>query len=161
MAWSKAKTAIVVGTTAIALTLGVGYFGFFSQSHPKQPGKLKLPVGNVTPMVAYGYSRDVIILASDGSLWSWGEERLGWPVLGLGNIHNTVSLRRIGNETDWVSVAVGDSQNLAIKSDGTLWGWGENLNYQLGDGTKKTRPIPVRSISGNDWKQRLERAVLP
>jgi len=153
MAWTKAKTAIVVGVTAVALTLGAGYFGFFFQAHPKKPGKSKLPVGNVTPMVAYGYSRDFILLASDGSLWSWGEERLGWPVLGLGKVHNTASLRRIGNETDWVSIAVGDSDNLAIKSDGTLWGWGENLYSQLGDGTKITRPTPVPSIPGHAWKQ--------
>src|ERR1035438_7537665 len=77
MAWTKAKTAVVVGITAIALTLGAGYFSFFYQTHPKQSGKQKLPVGNITPMIAYGYSRDVIILAPDGSLWSWGEERLG------------------------------------------------------------------------------------
>ncbi len=153
MAWTKAKTALVVGATAVALTLGAGYFSFFHQAHPKQPGKLKLPAGPVTPMVAYGYSRDFILLAPDGSLWSWGEERLGWPVLGLTNIHHSVSLRRIGNETDWVSIAVGDSQNLAIKSDGTLWGWGENLYYQLGDGTNITRPTPVPSIPGHDWKQ--------
>ena len=155
MAWTKAKTAIVVGTTAIALTLGAGYFGFFHQSHPKQSGKQKLPAGNVTPMIAYSYSHDVIVLASDGSLWSWGEDRFGWPVLGLSdtNIQNTVLLRRIGNENDWVSIVVGDSQCLAIKSDGTLWGWGENLEYQLGDGTKITRPTPVPSIAGHDWKQ--------
>ena len=153
MAWTKAKKAMVVGTTAIALTLGAGYFSFFHQTHPKQTGKQNLPAGNVTPMVAYGYSRDFILLAPDGSLWSWGEERLGWPVLGLTNIHHSVSLRRIGNENDWVSIAVGDSQNLAIKTDSTLWGWGENIYYQLGDGTKTTRPTPVPSIPGHDWKQ--------
>jgi RNA polymerase sigma factor (sigma-70 family) len=153
MAWTKTKTAIVVGTTAIALTLGVGYFALLNPGPPKQTGKLNLPAGNVAPMVAYGYSRDFILLAPDGSLWSWGEERLGWPVLGLGNIHHSVSLRRIGTENDWVSIAVGESQNLAIKSDGTLWGWGQNLYYQLGDGTKITRPTPVPSIPGHDWKQ--------
>jgi alpha-tubulin suppressor-like RCC1 family protein len=48
---------------------------------------------------------------------------------------------------------VGDTESLAIKSDGTLWAWGENLYYQLGDGTKITRPAPVPSIPGHDWKQ--------
>ena len=144
LTWATAKTAIVVGTAAIVLAVGVGSL---SASHRK------LPVGKVAPMIAFGYSRDFIILASDGSLWSFGEERLGWPVLGLGNIHNSTSLRRIGKESDWVSIAVGDAQNLAIKSDGTLWGWGQNMNFQLGDGTKLTRPTPVPSIPGNDWKQ--------
>ncbi len=154
MAWTKAKTAILTGTVIIlAAITTVTVMSHFRNAPPAQTGRLKLPTGNVTPMIGYGYSHDVIILASDGSLWSWGEERLGWPVLGLTNIHNTVSLRRIGNETDWVSIAVGDSQNLAIKSDGSLWAWGENLYYQLGDGTKITRPTPVSSIPGNDWKQ--------
>ena len=156
MAWTKAKTAIVTGTAIILATITtVTVTSHFRHAPPAQTGRLKLPTGNITPMIYYGYSHDVIILASDGSLWSWGEERLGWPVLGLANtkIQNTVSLRRIGNETDWVGIAVGDSQNLAIKSDGTLWAWGENLYYQLGDGTKITRPTPVPSIPGNDWKQ--------
>jgi len=156
MAWTKAKTAIVTSTAIILATITtVTVTSHFRHAPPAQTGRLKLPTGNITPMIGYGYSHDVIILASDGSLWSWGEERLGWPVLGLANtnIQNTVSLRRIGNETDWVSIAVGDSQNLAIKSDGTLWAWGENLDYQLGDGTKITRPTPVPSIPGNDWKQ--------
>jgi RNA polymerase sigma factor (sigma-70 family) len=154
MAWTKAKTAIATGVVLALATLGTfSIMDYFRPAPPSQTGILKLPTGNVTPMVAYGYSRYFIILASDGSLWSWGEERLGWPVLGLGNIHNTVSLRRIGKENDWVSIAVGDSENLAIKSDGTLWGWGENIYYQLGDGTRTTRPTPVPSIPGHDWKQ--------
>ena len=75
---------------------------------PRQTGRLKLPTGNIIPMIHkdMGYG---IILASDGSLWSWGENRLGWPVLGLNNtnIQKTVSLRHIGHDTDWVDVALG------------------------------------------------------
>jgi alpha-tubulin suppressor-like RCC1 family protein len=154
MAWTKAKTLFVTGVVVILAAIAtVTVANHLRNSPPAQTGRLKLPTGNVTPMVAYGYSRYVVILASDGSLWSWGEEALGWPVLGYTNVQNTASLRRIGNENDWASIAVGDSQCLAIKSDGTFWAWGENLNYQLGDGTKITRPAPVPSISGNDWKQ--------
>jgi alpha-tubulin suppressor-like RCC1 family protein len=116
---------------------------------------MKLPTGNVKPMIAYSGSHALFILASDGSLWSWGEESLGWPVLGYSNTNrqSSVSLRRIGQDGDWASVAVGVSQCLAIKSDGTLWGWGGNFDYQLGDGSDITRPTPVPSIPGNDWKQ--------
>ena len=152
MAWTKIKTAIVVGTAAVALTLGTGYFGFFFQAHPKQSGKQKLPVGNATPIISKG-SGYAVVLASDGSLWSWGEEPNGWPVLGFANIKNTASLRRIGNESDWIDVASSEYHSLAIKSDGTLWAWGANFSYQLGDGTNITSPTPVPSIPGNDWKQ--------
>jgi alpha-tubulin suppressor-like RCC1 family protein len=114
---------------------------------------MKLPTGDVTPTIAYGGSHYVVILASDGSLWSWGEESLGWPVLGYTNVKKTVSLRRIGVDNDWRNIAVSDSQCLAVKSDGSLWAWGGNWNYQLGDGTKNIRPTPAPSVPGNDWKQ--------
>jgi len=156
MAWTKMKTAVVTSVVIILATIAtVPLMSHLRNAPPAQTGRLKLPTGNVTPMIACGYSRYAIFLASDGSLWSWGEESLGWPVLGLANtkIQNIVSLHRIGNETDWTSIAAGDSGCLAIKSDGTLWAWGENLHCQLGDGTKITRPTPVPSIPGNDWKQ--------
>jgi RNA polymerase sigma factor (sigma-70 family) len=155
MAWTKAKVAI--GTSAVILLATVGTItvvGHFRHTPPAQMGRLKLPTGNVKPIVymSYGFG---IILASDGSLWSWGEEPTGWPILGLGNtnIQKTVSLRRIGNENDWTSVAAAYSHCLAVKSDGTLWAWGGNFSYLLGDGTKTTRPAPVLSIPGHDWKQ--------
>src|SRR6185437_8909056 len=150
MAWTKTKTTIAT-TAAILLLSATGvlvtYHWFGSSTGTK------LPTGHVKPMIAYGYSRYIVALASDGSLWSWGEERLGWPVLGYAGIQNTTSARRIGHDSDWMSVAVGGSECLAIKSDGSLWAWGGNLYYQLGDGTKTDRPAPVRSIPGNDWKQ--------
>ena len=156
MAWTKAKMAVVTSTAIILATISTVTVAIhLKHAPPRQTGRMKLPTGDVKPKVVYGYSHNGIILASDGSLWSWGEERLGWPVLGFNNtnIQNTVSLRRIGHDTDWVDVALGDSHCLAIKSDGTLWAWGGNFDCQLGDGTKITRPIPVLSIPGNDWKQ--------
>ncbi len=114
----------------------------------------KLPVGARQPAVAIGVNHGGI-LASDGSLWTWGETGLGWQVLGLGsNVRTQACLRRIGMETNWVNIAVGGSTTLALKSDGTIWAWGENLSGQLGDGTTvRERASPVRSVPGNDWTQ--------
>jgi hypothetical protein len=145
MAWTKAKTAIVVGTTTIALTLGTGYFGFFYHTHPHQTGNLKLPTGSLTPAIGFGRNYGVI-LASDGSLWVWGENDLGWPSLGLGKAKNTPVLNRIGNENDWTSIAVGESHVLALKSDGSIWGWGENLYDELGTHTNFLR-IKMRGLN--------------
>jgi RNA polymerase sigma factor (sigma-70 family) len=132
MAWTKAKMAVVTSTALLLATVTtVIVANHFHHIPPAQTGRLKLPTGNGTPMIGYSYSHFGVIVASDGSLWSWGEERLGWPVLGLKNFKNTVSLRRIGNENDWASVSAADSGCLAIKSDGTLWAWGENHHYQL------------------------------
>ena len=156
MAWTKLKTAGV--TTAVVLIAALGTVAVIHhqrQTPPRQTGRLKLPTGPVTPIVQYGYSHYVMILAGDGSLWTWGEESMGWPVLGLTDTttHATTSLRRVGQDSDWISISAGDAHCLAIKSDGSLWAWGQNLHYQLGDGTKITRATPVPSAPGHDWKQ--------
>jgi len=150
MAWTRAKANVVAGAAGIALLLGVGYFVFFRLSAPA--GKLNLPTGPVAPEISFaGYYGT--ILASDGSLWAWGDQDLGWPVLGLPGVKHTVSLRPIGGGTDWVSVSAGTYHVLAIKSNGTLWAWGANFRGQLGDGTITTRATPTPSVPGNDWKQ--------
>src|SRR2546423_5053229 len=118
----------------------------------RAPKTIKLPVGNGHPAISLGATHG-LILASDGSLWSWGSDFLGWPVLGLGRLKNQSSLHRVGNAT-WISIAAGTSHNLAVKSDGTLWAWGENICGQLGDGTKAPfQNRPVLSAPGNQWKQ--------
>jgi hypothetical protein len=45
--------------------------------------------------------------------------------------------------TDTVSVSAGMLHALAVRSDGTLWAWGENRFGQLGDGTRLSRKAPV------------------
>lgn len=148
MAWTKIKTATL--TTAIVLIASLGtvvMVNYARHAPPRQTGRLKLPTGPVTPMIAYS-NRQVLILAGDGSLWTWGENKLGWPVLGLAdtNLNKTAALRRIGHDMDWASVSAGIYHCVGIKSDGSLWAWGGNFNYLLGDGTKTTRWIPVPSV---------------
>lgn len=52
------------------------------------------------------------------------------------------------------NVGKGDeSHALAVRSDGTLWAWGANLDGQLGDGTRILRDAPNQVGSGNHWKE--------
>ena len=126
----------------------------FSSSFSGHPNSWKLPTGTGKAAMAIGANHGVI-LASEGSLWTWGETGFGWQVLGLGsNVRTQACLRRIGLETNWVNVAVGGSTTLALRSDGTIWAWGENLYGQLGDGSMaREEATPVRSVPGTDWKQ--------
>ncbi|MCB8818682.1 RCC1 domain-containing protein, partial [Desulfosporosinus shakirovi] len=47
------------------------------------------------------------------------------------------------------SIAGGSSHTIALKSDGTVWSWGDNTYGQLGDGTGITRytPVEVQGLS--------------
>jgi alpha-tubulin suppressor-like RCC1 family protein len=155
MAWPRLKTT-AVAAAAILLAAGVVTFVRMSPAGSSSGGRLWLPVGNGTPAISLG-ERHGLILASDGSLWSWGSDFLGWPVLGLGHVTSQTRLRRIGNETNWISISAGTAHNLAIKSDHTLWAWGENLTGQFGVGTMGRQNLmantPVHAAPGNDWKQ--------
>ncbi|HEX3047246.1 MAG TPA: RCC1 domain-containing protein, partial [Bacillota bacterium] len=41
-------------------------------------------------------------------------------------------------------IAAGLNFTLAVKNDGTVWAWGWNGYYQLGDGTNTDRSSPVQ-----------------
>jgi alpha-tubulin suppressor-like RCC1 family protein len=85
-----------------------------------------------------------LAIKSDGSLWSWGDNKHGQ--LGDG----TVSVYNINDPVTWLDnnksapvrimedvalISAGDSHNLAVKTDGSLWAWGDNRFGKLGDGT--------------------------
>lgn len=148
----KPKRLLIAGVAA-ALFLSC----YFLLRGPQ--GRLKLPAGHHVPMISLGDSHG-LILAPDGSMWSWGGEDRGWPVLGLGKMNLTANLVRIGLEKNWVLVSAGDAHNLALKSDGTIWAWGANFRGQLGDGrsggkltngTLNLEPRPVHTVEGTDW----------
>jgi alpha-tubulin suppressor-like RCC1 family protein len=49
------------------------------------------------------------------------------------------------------AVAAGEAHSLALRSDGSLWAWGDNRHGQLGDGTTNSRPVPARVGADSDW----------
>lgn len=169
MAWAKLKTTLALCAGAL-VTLGTASLVTVAIAArlggAQEPGagtRLKLPTGKITPAISMG-GRHGIILASDGSLWSWGDNFAGWPVLALGNIRTQAVLKRIGDEQEWVGVSSSGTHNLALKSDGTMWAWGQNLSGQLGIGSSRDanrrrvrsrteRAGPVPSVPGDDWKQ--------
>ncbi len=48
-----------------------------------------------------------------------------------------------------IAIAAGDTHTVALKTDGTVWAWGNNSNGQLGDGTttQRTKPVEVSGLS--------------
>ena len=51
---------------------------------------------------------------------------------------------QIGKDNKWSSVAGGIYHSIGLKSDGTLWAWGDNSDGQLGDGTAVDKWVPVQ-----------------
>ncbi len=75
-----------------------------------------------------------LALKDDGTVWSWGSNANG--KLGLGYSSHRNGVNQIPGLTDVVYISAGRySHCLAVKSDGTVWAWGDNRYGQLGDGT--------------------------
>lgn len=96
-----------------------------------------------------------VAVKTDGSLWSWGYNDYG--KLGLGSLvsdtPDATEPHRVGTDGDWAKVATyyQGTHVLALKTDGTLWAWGRNLNGQLGDGTQQDRHAPVKIGTDTHW----------
>lgn len=87
-------------------------------------------------------------IKKDGSLWAWGNNGNG--ELGLGNVFQYVAAPvQIGTDKDWKDIDAGGKFAFALKLDGSLWGWGLNNSYQLGDGTTVSKTVPTRLGNNN------------
>ena len=85
-------------------------------------------------------------------LWAWGRNANGQ--LGDNTTTDRSSpVQTVSAGTNWKFVAGSGYHITAIKTDGTLWTWGNNNNGQLGDNTITHRSSPVQTVSaGTNWK---------
>jgi len=104
----------------------------------------------------WGGGRHTMALLNDGSVWTWGSDVSG--KLGDNQVcvdyndfsHDSlVPLRvhgpgNIGYLNSIVAISAGESHNMALRSDGTVWTWGWNALGQLGDGTTNDAHTPVQ-----------------
>jgi len=96
---------------------------------------------------------NLLAIKTDGTLWGWG-----WNFNGSLGINNTTypctPVTTFAGGTNWKQVSGGYRHTAAIKTDGTLWTWGQNTSGQLGDNTTTQRLTPVTTFSGGtNWKQ--------
>lgn len=91
-----------------------------------------------------------IALREDGSLWSWGANAQGQ--LGIGSTVNQRTPVKVHGPNNvgylnQVNAICGNYESVfALKSNGTVWGWGWNGTGILGDGTyfnNRTSPVQV------------------
>lgn len=107
--------------------------------------------GNDWSSVSAGWSHAAAI-KSDGTLWSWGGNYDGQ--LGDGTEETRlVPTQEATKATNWTSVSTTYNHTTALKSDGSLWGWGNNYYGQLGDGTEEIdRNVSTQEVTGaTDW----------
>ena len=100
--------------------------------------------------VACGDSSTNLLIKTDGTLWSCGRNlqgELGIGTSGAGTDSSTFV--QVGSDT-WSDIAVGSYDCFGIKTDGTLWAWGANINNNLGCGSGM-KTVPTATSTGSNW----------
>jgi alpha-tubulin suppressor-like RCC1 family protein len=155
--------AVAVKTDGTLWTWGLGTSGQLGNnllsnvSSPIQTGQGGTSWNSVS---AGSYSSSAI--KTDGTLWTWGKNNYGQ--LGNESTSNVSSpIQTVASGTNWKQVSMagpgfggsaGPAMTAAIKTDGTLWVWGNNNYGQLGDNTTISKSSPIQTISaGTNWKQ--------
>jgi hypothetical protein len=94
------------------------------------------------------------LIAADGTLYTWGLwGETNQAVHSNDTVFYSATPSTLPVADCWRQVAAGDGYTLAIRQDGTLWGWGQNAAGQLGDGTRTSRYHPVQVGHAANWQR--------
>ena len=92
-------------------------------------------------------------IRANGTAWCWG--RNNWGQIGDSTVINKSSpVSVVGGFTDWIQIDAGQAHTMAIRSNGTSWGWGYNGQGNIGDGTTIYRSSPSSVVGAvTSWVQ--------
>jgi alpha-tubulin suppressor-like RCC1 family protein len=90
-----------------------------------------------------------LALKPDGTVWAWGWNNFGELGDGVGTAGSNVAIQ-VNGISNAAAIAAGAHHSIANKSDGTVWGWGQNASGELGNGTttNTTTPVQASGING-------------
>ncbi|WP_175428390.1 FIVAR domain-containing protein [Bacillus solimangrovi] len=137
-----------------------GQLGDGSLTNQSSPKAIQMPKGAKIEQVSAG-SDHTVALASDGTVYTWGENTFGQ----LGNGDSGSGVEQVSpiaisipGAASIEQVAAGGDHTIALASDGTLYTWGCNFDGQLGDGdsgegTNQASPIAIQIPKGAKIKQ--------
>jgi alpha-tubulin suppressor-like RCC1 family protein len=135
-------------------TCGYGQFGKLGDGTTTSRSSPGTTAGGGTnwKLVSCGYAA-IGAIKTDGTLWTWGGNGSGQ--LGDGTTTSRSSPGTVaGGGTNWKTVACERNHSAAIKTDGTLWIWGQNNVGNLGTGNTTDRSSPgTVAGGGTNWKQ--------
>ena len=97
----------------------------------------------------YGHSAAV---RTNGTIWAWGYGHQGQIGDNAGVVQRSSPVSVVGGFTNWCQASAGANDSFGVRTNGTLWAWGNNGTGRLGDGTTTNRSSPVL-VAGNytDW----------
>lgn len=149
--WESISKTAAIKSNGTLWTWGdntYGQLGIGASAYKSSPTQ----VGSLTnwKQVSNGAYHTVAV-KTDGTLWGWGYNSSGQ--LGLSDLAHRSSPTQVGTLTNWKNVFADNSYNtFAIKTDGTLWAWGNNAWSELGVTAGGYRSSPAQVGSATNWK---------
>jgi alpha-tubulin suppressor-like RCC1 family protein len=141
-----------IGKTTNGFLWGWGYglAGQLLTFNETEPNPIQVGTSNDWNKVYNGVI-NTFAIKNNGTLWGCGSNQHG--SLGVNSsTQNFTSFQQITTATNWVKVAPSYFYTIALKADGTIWGWGLNNNYQTGNTPASlNQPIPLQIGTDTDW----------
>lgn len=144
--------AVAVRTDGTLWAWGINTYGQVGDGTNTQRTS-PVQIGALTTWAAAvaGYQHTVA-LKTDGTLWAWGYNSDGELGQGTADTLTThTSPVQIGTVATWASISCGGYHTMAIRTDGTLWAWGDNLYGQIGNGTTTDVTSPLQIGTAANW----------
>jgi len=96
--------------------------------------------------------RGSLATKTDGTLWAWGYNGTGRLGQGSPGNNHYSSPAQIPGTTWSINAVLGTNHAAAIRTDGTLWTWGDNSSGQLGQNDRTNQLSPVQ-VPGTTWNK--------
>ncbi len=141
-------------------TWGYNQSGQLGQNSPvptRQSSPTQVGTDTTWSNVSFGTDKNIMATKTDGTLWTWGLNEYGQcGINGTTSPSNAgiSSPTQVGTDTTWTDkISAGYDQSFAIKTDGTLWGWGfnESPDGAIGVPGNAERSSPTKIGTKTDW----------
>ena len=160
--WSGVAGRLSVKTDGTLWATGQAFSGQMGRNSTS-PGNFSSPTqvgtdtnwGTSSKKIAGGEAGSLAI-KNTGTLWAWGVGTNGQ--LGLNDIVQRSSPTQVGTDSNWNDVTVSKEAGntylgYGIKTDSTLWSWGENYYGQLGLNHGGSVKISSPTQIPGEWSQ--------
>ncbi|RZM09829.1 MAG: chromosome condensation regulator RCC1, partial [Pedobacter sp.] len=129
---------------------GAASYGNLHTANDTEPSPIQLGSATDWNFVSNG-AANTFAIKNNGTLWGCGSNQLG--SLGVNsNTQSFASFQQITTAANWLKVSASLYFTIALKADGTIWGWGQNNMYQLGNAPATAQQLfPIQVGTASDW----------
>jgi alpha-tubulin suppressor-like RCC1 family protein len=112
----------------------------------------RINVTNATWVSVAAGGTHSLAIHSNGTLWAWGDNSSGQLGIPTSNTAVTATTpTQVGTAANWSMITSGLAHSLALRTDGTLYGWGANSNGQVGNGSTVNVGAPTQIGAAITW----------